>query len=134
MKPVSTVFVLLGFIGMAGFGFLAMSPQGDMHGCIAALTRGVQCPAESDSFSSLTFHAGVIKSFSTATVSAGLFAMFLLLAILVLAFSNKRGENIALPFLASLSRYKQETRVLASPLGQRILHWFSLHENSPAFA
>lgn len=133
MKFGLALCMLLSFVGMAGFGFLAMSPQGEMHGCIAALTRGVQCPAESDSFSSLSFHAGVIKSFSTATVGAGVFAAFFLFAVLVLAFFYKSDEGVGEPFLASYSRYKQEVRFFASPLKQRILHWFSLHENSPAF-
>lgn len=134
MKSVSTAFVLLGFIAMAGFGFLAMSPQGDMHGCIAALTRGGECPAESDSFASLAFHAGAIKSFSTATVNTGFLVVFLLFAVLAAAFLHKNREAITAPFIAAYSRYKQEVRFFASPLSQRIQRWLSLHENSPAIA
>ena len=125
--------MLLSFVGMAGFGFLAMSPQGNMEGCIAALTRGLVCPAGDGSFASVAFHAGVIKGFSTATVNAGLFAVFLLFAIFVLAFAYRNDERIAVPFLASYSRYKQDVRFFDSPLKQRFLHWFSFHENSPTF-
>lgn len=130
-KSVSTACILISFIGMAGFGFLAMSPEGDMHGCIAALTRGGECPAGSDIFASLSFHAGAIKGFSTATVAAGLFAVFFLFSTFVLAFIHRNDEGVAAPFLVSYSRYKQEVRFFASPLRQRILRWFSLHENSP---
>lgn len=134
MKSVSTACILISFIGMAGFGFLAMSPQGEMHGCIAALTRGGECPAGSDIFASLSFHAGAIKGFSTATIAAGLFTAFFLFAAFVTAFMQRSGESVAAPFLASYSRYKQEVRFFASPLKQRILRWFSLHENSPVIA
>ena len=130
MKSGLALYMLLSFVGMAGFGFLAMSPQGDMHGCIAALTRGGECPAASDNFASLTFHAGAIKGFSTATVNAGFLAAFFLFAISLVAFVQRKDENAAVPFLASYSRYKQEVRVFASPLVQRIQRWFSLHENS----
>ena len=116
---------------MAGFGFLAMNPQGEMHGCIAALTRGGECPAGSDIFASLSFHAGAVKSFSIATVGAGLFAVFFLFAAFVLAFVHRNSESVVSPSLTSYSRYKQEVRFFASPLKQRILRWFSLHENSP---
>lgn len=34
MKSAATISVLLGFIGMAGFGFLAMNSQDDMPGCL----------------------------------------------------------------------------------------------------
>ncbi|MDO8474288.1 MAG: hypothetical protein Q7S62_01990 [bacterium] len=132
MKSGLALYMLLSFVGMAGFGFLAMSPQGDMHGCVAALTRGGECPVGSDSFASLTFHAGAIKGFSTATVNAGFLAIFFLFAISVLAFVHRNDESVAKPFLVSYSRYKQEVRFFASPLAQRIQRWFSLHENSPA--
>lgn len=133
-RYVSIAFILVSFIGMAGFGFLAMSPQGDMHGCIAALTRGIECPAGGDNVSSLAFHAGVIKGFSNATVNAGLLAAFLLFAAFVLAFvSYRSGESVAAPFVSAYSRCKQEARFFASPFLQRIQRWFSLHENSPSF-
>lgn len=119
---------------MAGFGFLAMNPQGNMEGCIAALTRGAQCPADTDSVASLIFHAGVLKGFSTVTVNTGFLAAFLLFAVLAVAFLQKDSTDIAASFLAAYSRYKQEVRFFASPLAQRIQRWFSLHENSPAFA
>jgi len=119
---------------MAGFGFLAMSPQGNMEGCIAALTRGGECPAENGSFASLVFHAGVIKGFSTATVNTGILFIVLLFATFFVLVVHKISENIATPFVTAYSRYKQEVRFFASPLSQRIQRWFSLHENSPAFA
>ena len=134
MKSGLALCMLLSFVGMAGFGFLAMSSQDNMAGCIAALARGVECPAGIDNASSLSFHAGVVKAFSTATVNAGFLAAFLLFAILVLAFVRRDNTNIGAPFLVSYSRYKQEVRARACPLAQRIQYWFSLHENSPAFA
>lgn len=126
--------MLLSFVAMAGFGFLAMNPQGDMQGCIAALTRGGECPANSDSVASLTFHAGVLKGFSAATLNTGFLAAFLLFAVLASASLQKGSGDIATPFLAAYSRYKQEVRFFASPFSQRIQRWFSLHENSPAAA
>ena len=132
VKSGLALYMLLSFVGMAGFGFLAMSPQGDMHGCIAALARGVECPAGTDNASSVSFHAGVVKAFSTATVNANFLAVFLLLAMLAVAFVRRDDENIGAPFLVSYSRYKQEVRSRACPFAQRIQHWFSLHENSPA--
>ena len=41
------------------------------------------------------------------------------------------GESVVSPSLTSYSRYKKELLFFASPLKQRILRWFSLHENSP---
>jgi hypothetical protein len=132
MKSGLALYMLLSFIGMAGFGFLAMNPQGDMHGCIAALTRGGECPAESDGLASLVFHAGVIKGFSMATASTGFLAVFLLFAILVSVFARRDGENIAALFLSVFSRRMQEARAFVAPLERRIQRWLSLRENSPA--
>jgi Na+/H+-translocating membrane pyrophosphatase len=132
MKSGLALYMLLSFVGMAGFGFLAMSPQGDMHGCIAALTRGGECPAGSDNFASVAFHAGAIKGFSTATAATGFLVTLLLFVVLSAVFAHTNEENAAVPFAAAYSQYKQEVRVFASALWQRVQRWFSLHENSPA--
>jgi hypothetical protein len=132
MKSGLALFMLLSFVGMAGFGFLAMNPRGDMQGCIAALTRGGECPAESDGLASLAFHAGAIKGFSMATVSTGFLAVFLLFCILVLIFARRDGANIAASFLIAFSYCKQEARAFVAPLERRIQRWLSLRENSPA--
>ena len=133
-KSASTACILISFVAMAGFGFLAMNLQGDMQGCIAALTRGGECPANSDSAASLAFHAGALKGFSTATVGTGFLLVLAAFFVLAVALSQRGSCDTAVPFLAAYSRYKQEVRALASPLAQRIQRWFSLHENIPAVA
>lgn len=132
MKSGLAMCMLLSFVGMAGFGFIAMSLQGDMHECIAALARGGECPAESDGFVSLAFHAGAIKGFSTATVAPGALAIFLLSFVFIFIFRHRNDGGISAPFLTLYSSCKREVRFFVSPLRQRIQHWLALHENSPA--
>lgn len=132
MKSAFTVFVLIGFVGIAVFGFAAMG-HGDDHGrCIAAAVKGMDCPEWGNIFSFANFHFDFFRSFSTAVFTDGIGAFFSFLFFLAfwwfgvipkfqfgLSFSR---PSAAYQFLDSLSvADRQQSR------------WLALHENSPAF-
>jgi hypothetical protein len=62
------IFLIIGFIGLAVFGFFGMhSGMQDHDGdCAVATVQGGDCPKQSNLFNYLTFHLEVFRSFSIA--------------------------------------------------------------------
>ena len=86
MKNLFVVFMILGFIGVAVFGFLAMGEHGPGHnfsGCIAALRGETNCSALGGLVSFASFHLNAFKVFSSANFSAttAMGLMFFLIAL-----------------------------------------------------
>ncbi|OGN09413.1 MAG: hypothetical protein A3J46_01250 [Candidatus Yanofskybacteria bacterium RIFCSPHIGHO2_02_FULL_41_11] len=70
--------MILGFIGVAVFGFLAMGEHGPGHnfsGCIAALQGKADCSAFGGLVSFASFHLDAFKVFSSANFSAAIAAL-----------------------------------------------------------
>ncbi len=90
MKSWITIAVLLGFLGVAVFGFTALNAK---HGtleesglCLANIAKSLGCLEQENSFSSGLFHSEVFKKFSSAVLSllnlvTGLFLVFLFLLL-----------------------------------------------------
>lgn len=109
MKSALTAFLILSFLGMAIFGFLAMNHDDGqkLDNCLAAKTKGTDC-------------VGAYKDFSLA---------ILILFLLSGAFLILKA-NLFLPVL------KFSKNIFKSPFASfenKTIHWLSLLENSPNF-
>ena len=138
MKNLFVVFMILGFIGVAVFGFLAMGEHGPGHnfsGCIAALQGKADCSAFGGLVSFASFHLDAFKVFSSANFSAAT-AVGLVLFSAALVFSTASASRL---FDLRFSKNTDSSAVTYSvgygfytPLEQNLKNWFALHENSPA--
>ncbi|MDO8557426.1 MAG: hypothetical protein Q7R98_03100 [Candidatus Jorgensenbacteria bacterium] len=129
MKQVFAVLIVLGFLGVAVFGFYAMH-----HGqnCIAMAAQGlIGCPLTNAAASSVNFHIDAFRSFSSAVFSAESIAISFVLILFALALAVLIERNTAEKFLyavPSLMRQSDRSRALAL---QKRIRWFSKKENSP---
>lgn len=80
MKYPVLAFILLSFVGLSVFGFLAIHQQsGKINlGCLAAIFKRTDCP-ESNALFSANFHLGILKAFSEATPNSSAAAAFIFL-------------------------------------------------------
>src|SRR3989338_654112 len=138
MKNLFVVFMILGFIGVAVFGFLAMGEHGPGHnfsGCIAALQGKADCSAFGGLVSFASFHLDAFKVFSSANFSAAT-AAFLAFFIAALVFSTASASRlcdlrVSKKTVASAVTYSVGDGFY-TPLEQNLKNWCALHENSPA--
>ena len=130
MKALFTTFLVVSFVGIAVFGALAMN-HGAGHeafGCIAAAANAVDCPEGANLFSLATFHFDAFKNFSNAIFGENVLNLLLLALALVFV--------LAVTVFSSFFITPQPLRRLERTLGffpqkQELIHWLSLHENSP---
>ncbi|MDP3762917.1 MAG: hypothetical protein Q8Q97_02490 [bacterium] len=123
MKEIRAGFLILSFVSVAVFGFLAMEHQAghDLELCLAKTVQNAPCEKSGSLFAS-TYHARVFKSFSLALLAAlAVFTAFLLFMgrspDRAPAFPGRFPEKISLKF--------------ASPLRLEKLKWLAFHETSP---
>ena len=123
MKEIGAGFLILSFVSVAVFGFLAMEHQAghEMELCLAKTVQNAPCEQSGNLFTS-TYHARVFKSFSLTLLAAlAVFAAFLLFIGRspepALSFPDHFPEKISLKF--------------ASPLRFEKLKWLAFHETSP---
>lgn len=129
MNPVSTVFLIVSFIGIAVFGVFAMSHEsGHSQGCIAAVARGADCPNNVLPF--VAFHFDTFKSFSNA-IFGNLPALFLVSFLVVGIATRIRAASPPTP---SYRHLRQIFSLLSLAFNRKIVRWFALHENSPTFS
>ncbi len=130
MKSLLAIFLIFGFLSVAVFGFLAVGHEGQGHvNCLAALSNGFTC-VENSPIALANFHLSALKNFSTAifeNISAIVFALVLLLVLAGVAVF--RDAKIS---FASRTAFYFENIIFSG--ANRIIHWLSLHENSPALA
>ena len=132
MKFTLTTFLLVGFIGIAVFGFLAIN-HGGSHGhsgCLAAVAKGTDCPYETGTAASVAFHLDTFKGFSTAVFGENAGSAVTLLLLLLLSVGLGIGQRIysrtlPLPFFLV-------HRLFAQPFQLQFAQWLALHENSPS--
>ena len=137
MRNLFIIFVALGFIGVAVFGFLAMSdhsPGHDFGNCIATLQRGTNCSALEGSVSFASFHLNAFKVFSSAnSVTSNMSLMFFLSVFVFSIILAKRLFNF------ETLNYKP-VAVLAYSSGREFhvsletdfRSWIALHEKRDA--
>ncbi|MBI2639488.1 MAG: hypothetical protein HYW90_01180 [Candidatus Sungbacteria bacterium] len=130
MKPLFTLFVLIGFVGIAVFGFMIMGHGNDHGGCIVAIAKGIDCPEGWNTFSFAKFHLDTFRSFSAAIFSDSIGGLLLLLFFIVFWF----GVIPRFQFYFLFNRPFAAYRFLDSSwlVRRELTHWLALHENSPA--
>ena len=123
MKEIGAGFLILSFVSVAVFGFLAMEHQAghEMELCLAKTVQSAPCEKSGSLFAS-TYHARVFKSFSLALLAAlAVFAVFLLFMghspEPALSFPDHFPEKASLKLISSMRLEK--------------LKWLAFHETSP---
>ena len=139
MRFVLTVTLLIGFIGITGFGFIEMDHGGNHgminNGCIAATVKGVGCPNGTGALDFLSFHLDAFRSFSSAVFGHNIVSLLLFLtALALLAFFDTAGSSsFRILELSALSRSRRFLEFFSPPqIAQNLTRWLALHENSPA--
>ncbi|HEY4497317.1 MAG TPA: hypothetical protein VJC20_00970 [Candidatus Paceibacterota bacterium] len=132
MKIALTIGILFSFVGIAVFGFTAMSHESDHgYGCIATTAQGINCSNENRAINLVSFHANSFKGFSTALVGQSvavlLFSLFLLAMGIWISFTHRLApqSNIS-------TRQRHRSRSFVPPFKTEFIHWLALHENSPS--
>ncbi|OGZ29448.1 MAG: hypothetical protein A2931_01545 [Candidatus Niyogibacteria bacterium RIFCSPLOWO2_01_FULL_45_48] len=126
MNSVLAKLLLIGFIAIAVFGFLAM---GHSFGewCLASAANRSACPAGIGG--AVSFYANAFKSFSLAVFAV---AGTVLLVAVFEAISRFTIVSL-LPNLSQVNFY-HHPEFFKSFSETRALRWLSLHENSPTSA
>ena len=136
MKSLLTIVLLIGFVGVAVFGFAGVSHgASDAHdsGCIMALAQGADCPTEERAADFLAFHLGTFKSFSTAIFGEPALASLLTLILLAAFIAAAALASDATPS-RSVAHFRHRWREFLCAVKQRrLLFWLSLREHSPTF-
>src|SRR3989344_2844219 len=125
MNSVLAKLLLIGFIAIAVFGFLAMGHSSG-EWCLASAANRAACPAGISG--AVSFYTNAFKSFSLAVFAAG--GMILLAA--VFGASSRLATVSLLPALPQINFYQCPV-FFKSFSETRELRWLSLHENSPSF-
>lgn len=132
-KLVGTALIV-SFLAIAVFGFLAMGEHGDsgLHSrCITETAAGQMCP--NNPFAAAVFHISVFKSFSQVVFGNGTPGVFILLGVLALfTLSFLRREILALLSLVAQERRRNLLAYEPIPSEKNLLRWLALHENSPS--
>ena len=140
MKHLFVIFMVLSFIGMAVFGFLAMGDHGpghDLGSCIAALRGEADCSAFGGLIGFASFHLNAFKVFSSANFST---TTAMVLAFFIVAFvfyTASAGRLLNFGFLKNTSFSAIAYSVgygFYTQLEQNFKNWFALHENSPTIS
>lgn len=138
VKTMLTVFLIVGFLGIAVFGVFAMdfAMDGGEHGhdgCIAATAQGGNCPGWQSGIALLIFHLDAFRGFSTAVFSDSFANAFLwLLGLMPLAvFGFFATARQMAPKLTTNYRHSGFVELSSFRTRQEFIHWLALHENSP---
>ncbi|OGM90912.1 hypothetical protein A2755_01770 [Candidatus Wolfebacteria bacterium RIFCSPHIGHO2_01_FULL_48_22] len=145
MKSTAAIAMLVIFLGVGTFGIVTMqmNPVRDNstedtntamskalvsngvnhstgHGsCMVSAMQNSNCPAAVSSFTTISEHFSLFEIFSIA--------LFLVLALLAVSLLGLIPPSRA-------SRVQLATGYGARTYKDRVLHWLSLHENSPTLA
>lgn len=140
MKITLTIFLILGFVGIAVFGVFAMdfamNDGGYGHdGCIAATAQGGNCPGWQSGIALLIFHLDAFRGFSTAVFSdyfaSAYVSLFAWLSIAVFGFFATARQMA--PELTTNYRHSGFVELSSFQTRQEFINWLALHENSPQF-
>lgn len=128
MKSALITLIILSFLGMAVFSFLAMAGEnGHMNlGCIAsAVQNNASCP-ENNPIGIINFHINAFKTFSLAVFKYLNFAFLIFLSFLIILFSGLiPGERQTFGFVSRILRTEPKFQ-------NRFIRWLALFEKSPA--
>ena len=131
MKRFLTAALILSFVAIAVFGFLAI---GHGQGCIATLAQGGECRNDNNPFAATFFHLDAFKEFSTAVFGDASVSLALAFIIFVFAMAaqtlSRSAGQIALPVLAV--RWERLHQSFGAISKEKLSRWLALHENSPS--
>lgn len=136
-----SVLLLIGFVGVAVFGVFnihqgGMSDHNQTSGdCIAATTKGMDCPKEADPISFAVFHLDAFRDFSIVTLGENSLALISTLLLLVAGvfFGILKGKASPPQLNFAYSRYRL-WEFFRLRLKRRLLGYLALHENSPTIS
>lgn len=127
MRSLISLLLIIGFLGIAIFGFMGMGIDGHGHmDCIATAVQGKICPEAFGAVGFINFHFNAARFFSTAVFgSLVLPALAVLLALaLVTSILNRLRD---LPLIA---KYRLPQFLLAPVFLPKdaLNYWLLLHE------
>ena len=135
MRFLFITFFLASFVSMSIFGFLGMDHLGEQGhnngGCIASTVLNTDC-LKMNLLDSAIFHLNASKVFSTAVFNESALNIFLIIAVLFFFFWSKVKLIFSPKLLQQNSLGHIPRDVSLKPRRQKIAHWLTLHENSPA--
>ncbi|MBI2624366.1 hypothetical protein HYW67_02625 [Candidatus Parcubacteria bacterium] len=126
MDRLTAILLVVGFISIAVFGFIAMG-HGEGHNqyaCVAAASQAAPCPQDGPVAWAL-FHAAAYKGFSTAVISVAVLAMLLAAVIAIFAFAVLVNAAAARGVLRMQISAVWESVAVS---GQRLLKWLTICE------
>lgn len=122
--------LIIGFFGVAVFGFFAMG-HGDDHNskCFAVVSSGADCAVFTSILEFIEFHLNALRKFSTAVFASAIELPLLLFvfAYAVFAFSSPQ----AVFHIVSRSANERMNRTARELSNRKFRHWLSLCEQSP---
>ena len=129
-----SILLIIGFLGIAIFGFMGMGTDGHGHmDCIATAVQGKICPETFGVAGFINFHFNAARFFSTAvfgSLALTALAVFLSFALVTLILSRLRD----LPLIAKY-RLPQFLLAPASLPKDALNYWLLLHEKrDPAYS
>lgn len=137
MKTAFTIFLIIGFIGIAVFGVFAMNHgSGYGHsGCIAVTAQRADCPRGESALSFIAFHLDAFHGFTTAIFGDN--SANALILLIALTFAAVVGIILRIrPFSATVEANYYHKQFLESrhfSPQRKFIHWLALRENSPSF-
>lgn len=134
-KKYFAIFLLISFIGMALFSFVAFGyemQRGNMDCTASTIEGGVSCPA--GAFALALHHISAVKVFSTASFPVSMIDFsileLMLFGLFILFFLYQSSLYFDIAFLPQRFRHLN-LNILEKD--QKITAWLSLFENSPSF-
>ncbi len=134
MKYITTLLLIMSFVGIGIFGFAifdhGISDSGS--GCFTSPVDGTPCPTN---IVAMTLqHVSALQMLTTSTMLSvsdwlSLLAFITLILVSIFLFY----KNILYPKLKFLHQRLQDLKFNFSHSRQKIVSWLSLFENSPAF-
>ncbi|MDO8676695.1 MAG: hypothetical protein Q7K16_03555 [Candidatus Azambacteria bacterium] len=126
MKSAFIILLIVGFLGVAVFGFLSMI-YSEMHdgGCIASNSLSALCPLN-DVFIFVVYHLGAFKYFSTAVFAVTLLSLLFGAIFSILPRPLDKDEEDDYVFSIQIGKFPKFIK------SKEVARWLSLHINSPA--
>lgn len=136
MRTSFVILVILGFVGIAVFGFAAMGHSGSHSGgCIAMAANGAKSPCPLlDPFGFVNFHIDIFQSFSSATIGTFYYAAFVIALTSILALIGRSSIAVSKSGVI-FSRILPLQKIIFAEhffiAKRKINSWISFHETSP---
>ncbi len=135
MKYLLITVLVVSFVGIGTLGFAGMSHSNSQNydnGCIWAISQGTDCPKQGNSIDYLASHFNAFKNFSSAAFGTLATTLLLLSLFIVGTTFSLLSGNLVSPKLNLSHHWLKRLDSLRLLSQYRLIHWLSLHENSPA--